>query len=301
MADDAPETNNPAPADTSAPAAAEPELVLDEPEAQIEPASDEQPEGQAPEDELEDFEADGKKGKVSKALKEFLMRQADYTRGKQEVAKQREANDAQSAQIAAQAQAFERHAGDIADLKAISKQLEVYQKATPEQWQQWSAQNRDETAAAWIHYQSLKDQGRAIFNRLQQQHTQWQLEKQSAETKHLEEGRKAIAAKVPGWSPKLEAELQTYAESVGFSKAEWARATKPEAVDTLRKAMLYDRLVAKQRAARQATEAAPVAVAAPVGGHRAPSTDLRNLAKSEDISGYAKARQKQMEARARRA
>ncbi len=288
MADETVVANNSAPAET--PAAAEPELALD-PEISAEPASDEQPlEGQAIEDELEEAEVDGKKGKVSKALKEFLTRDADYRRKPQEVADQRKAHEAAEKTLAERTETFTRHAREVGKLMALNDQLAEYEKYTPQQWQQWLREQPVEANAARAYYDDLLRQRGSLAQQLHQQEQKWQIEAQSETTKRLEEGRKAIAAKVPGWSPTMEADLQKYATTQGFSAAEWAGVSDHRAVTVLNKARLYDQLVAKHRAATQAAASAPVVPSAPVGGQRAPSNSLRELAKSEDNTAYAKAR-----------
>jgi hypothetical protein len=289
MADDI--ANNPAPVDTATPA---PELAA-QPDTEVIERSDEQPpeiEGQAAEDELEEIEVDGKRGKVSKALKDGYLRQADYTRKTQEAAERAKAIEAEKATLAEQAQTFQRHAKEVGRLYALNEQIEPYEKLDADAWQRFSVDRPGEASTAWIHYQKLRDQRDALVGELNAQEQKWQVESQRESAKRVEEGRKAIAA-IPGWSQELDGKLKSHATTYGFTPEEWSGVSDPRAVRVLMDAYNWRQLQANQQ--RQTpSQPAPVAAPPQVGGQRTPGTDLRSLARSEDISAYARARNKQV-------
>lgn len=280
--------NNPAPVDTATPA---PELAA-QPETEVIELSDEQPpeiEGQATEDELEEVEFDGKKGKVSKALKDGYLRQADYTRKTQEAAKEREAIEGERKTFGEQVQTFQRHAKEVGKLFALGDEVAEFEKID---WDRFAAERPADCQAVWIKYQNKLRERDTLVHSLNAQEQKWQFESQRESAKRIEDGKKAIAA-IPGWSQELDGKLKAHATSYGFTADEWSGVSDPRAVRVLMDAYSWRQLQANQQ--RQApTQPAPVAAPPQVGGQRTPGTDLRNLARSEDISAYARARNKQV-------
>ena len=279
--------NNPAPVDDTATPA--PELAAPA-EDQIEEQSEGQPdEGQAVEDELEEIEVDGKKGKVSKALKDGYLRQADYTRKTQEAAEFRKALDAERAAFAEQTTAFGVHAEKFADLRTASRQVEQWEKVD---WDRYFADNPANAANDHARYMRLRMDRDALAEEIRAQHAKWQSESQREAAKRAAEGRTAIAA-IPGWSQELDGKLKSHATTYGFTAEEWAGVSDPRAVRVLMDAYNWRQLQANQQ--RQTpSQPAPVAAPPQVGGQRTPGTDLRSLARSEDASAYARARNKQV-------
>lgn len=281
--------NTPAPVDTATSA---PELAA-QPDTEVIERSDEQPseiEGQATEDEFEEIEVDGKRGKVSKGFKDGYLRQADYTRKTQEAAKEREAIEAERKTVAEQAQTFQRHTKEVAKFFAINEQIEPYEKIDAEGWRRFSEERPADASAAWIHYQKLKDQRDSLAHELNAQEQKWQLESQRESAKRIEDGKKAIAA-IPGWNQELDGKLKAHATTYGFTPDEWSGVSDPRAVRVLMDAYNWRQLQANQQ--RQTTSQ-PVAAPPQVGGQRTPGTDLRSLARSEDVGAYARARNKQV-------
>lgn len=279
----------PTEAETTTAAPPEPAPALPEDAAQP-PESESQPgEGQAPADDLEDVEVDGIKGRVSRALKDGYLREADYRRKTQGIAETRKALNADRATFAEQAKSFESHAEKFADLRAVGREIAEWEKVD---WDRYFADRPAEAARDHARYMGKRLERDQLAGELRQQHDKWQLEAQRETAKRIEEGRKEIAAKVPGWGADLEAKLQKYAVGEGFTASEWDGVSDHRAVNVLRKAYLYDQLMARQQKAASAPPA-PVPPQPPVGGQRAPATDMRTLAKSEDISAYVAARNKQ--------
>lgn len=277
-------TSNP----EGAPAPAE---LVPTPEVTAEPELGEQPEGQATPDDLEEAEYEGRKHHVPKGWKDALLRHGDYTRKTQEAAELRRAVEAEKAQVAEQAQTFQRHAKEVGQIYGLNAQIEPYEKLGPEGWQRYSQNNPVEAQSAWFQYQALKDQREALVRTVTAQEQKWHVEAQREHAKRVEEGRKAIAAKIPGWNDDLGSKLKEHALSRGFTAQQWESVTDPLAVEVLHDAYLYRQLLARQRTAQATPQ--PVPQQPPVGGQRSPATDLRTLAKSEDNSAYAKARSKQ--------
>ena len=134
--------------DTTNPVDVEDDAVLDQPEVEVE-ADDtadidtDETEGQAdeapPEDDTEEIERDGVKYRIPKALKDDLLRQADYTRKTQEVAETRRALAERAQALSQQAQLAEATLEDRANLKLIEQTLAQYSGWTRDDWAAYEA------------------------------------------------------------------------------------------------------------------------------------------------------------------
>lgn len=253
------------------PTETETELEL-EPEA----VGDDQAEG---EDELEDWEEEGKTYKVPKPLKAHLLRNKDYTSKTQEVAAQRKEIEAERERVAEEAKFHRENVREVAKLVSIDERLEAFRKLTAEQWSELWSKNAQEAGKLQGEFNMLKDQRERALGELQQKQQQ-ALEKQRAShAKQYEDGLARIAKKIPGWSDDLAGKLNAYASENGFSLEELQgfipRKNAEAYVSVLHKAHLYDQLVAKQRAkARQETaEPAPVPVPKVSARRPAPSSE----------------------------
>jgi hypothetical protein len=257
-----------------APATDQPELELE-----IEGAEDGQP-GDG-EDELEDWEDEGKTYKVPKALKPRLMKDADYTRKTMEVAETRKAVEAQKAEVEETAKFHRENVREVAKLIHIDEQLEAFRALTREQW---NALKPEDAMRLQTEMNLLKDQRERAVGELQQKQQQ-ALEKQRDTTaKQYQDSLARIAKEIPGWSDELAGKLNGYATSKGFTLDELQMLVlKPHAVGTLHKAFLYDQLVAKQRAkaAKPVEEPAPVPVQT-VGQRRTPTVKDPNRMNPEE-------------------
>lgn len=229
-----------------------PEVELD---LDAEGALEGQPEG---EDELDDWEDEGKTYKVPKALKPRLMQHADYTRKTMEVAETRKAIEAQKADFEQEQKFHRENIATVAKITNMDEQLQAFRAITPEQWAQMDPA---QASKLQIKFNLLKDQRESAIGELRQKQHQ-ALEKQRTEfAKRFEDGQARIAKEIPGWSDELAGKLNEYAMGKGYSE-ETLRSMilQPHAVGTLHKAYLYDQLVAKQRAKAKASEPEPTPV-----------------------------------------
>jgi len=275
------------PAEAASPAAVE-ELAQPEGIA-TDTASEEQPlEGQADAETLIEVEYEGKTYKLPQELKDSLLRQADYTRKTQEAAEKAKALAAQEADLTEKVKSFQRHAREVGKLMALDDEIAAYEKVD---WRTFSTAQPVECQQAWIAYQQKLRERDLTAQALHAQEQKWQVETQQETAKRLDEGRKAIAAQIPGWSTELEAKVSDHVASRGIPKEMWASVTHPGAWKIAHEAFLYRQLMDKQKAANPTP--APVAPIPQVGGQRAASPDLRTLA-SKDTDAFIKARNKQL-------
>ena len=222
-------------------------------------------------DELEDWEEEGKKYKVSKALKPRLMKDADYTRKTMEVAEKRKAIEAREAEINAESEFRRENFKDVARLQRLDEQIEAIGKIPQEQWEKLTPEKSAELTRRLL---LAKDQRDRLAGDLYQKSQQKALKAQQEKAKRIEDGLTQIAKEIPGWSDELAGKLNAYGVDSGYTLDELEdMAATPSRVKTLHKAFLYDQLVAKQRA--RATTAAAADTPAPtpvpkVGARRSP-------------------------------
>ena len=252
-------TGQPAGGQAAETASSDDEALLSqlESEAEATGVGNDQPDG---EDELDDWEEDGKKYKVPKALKPKLMLQSDYTRKTQEVAETRRQIEAQKAEVEAEAAFHRENVVTVAKLVKLDEQLAEYRALTPQQWAQIEQSNPGQASALQRQWTLLKDQREQLVGELQQKQQKALVEKQSKTAKQYEDSLARIAKEIPNWSDERASKLNTYATANGFSLDELQAAVlKPHYVIALDKAERYDQLMAKLRA-KGSPKAEPAAI-----------------------------------------
>jgi len=227
---------------------------------------------------LEEVEHDGKKYAVPKALKPALMMNADYTRKTQELADQRRALEADAASTR-QAIEFQRQlAQQHRELVAVDVQIEPYQRFTPEQWQQWTAQDAGAAQQAWMTYQALKDKRQGLAQQVMQAEQSRAFEAQKSASRRFEQAEADVRAEIKDWSKDRQEALWQTAVALGAKPEERGVVTSAWMVKALHRAALYDQMVQKASAPAPATPAAPTRT---VGNAAKATPDPRTMSDDE--------------------
>jgi hypothetical protein len=218
-----------------------PELEM---ELETEAVGDDQAEGA--DDDLEDWEEEGKTYKVPKPLVPRLMKDRDYTRKTGEVSATRKEIEAQRAEFAEEQKFHRENIAAVAKITNMDEQLAAFRAITPEQW---AAMDVEKASKLQIRFNLLKDQKETAVGELRQKQHQALEKQRSTVAKQYEDGLARIAKEIPGWSDELASKLNGYAMGKGYSEEQLRNMIlRPQEVGTLHKAYLYDQLVAKQRA-----------------------------------------------------
>lgn len=242
---------------------------------------------------LEEVEHDGKKYAIPKALKPALMMNADYTRKTQELADQRRALEADAASTR-QAIEFQRQlAQQHRELVAAEVQIEPYQKLTPEQWQQWSAQDAGAAQQAWMTYQALKDKRQGLAEQVMQAERRRAFEAQQSTARRFEQAEADVRAEIKDWSKDRQEALWQTAVALGAKPEERGAVTSAWMVKALHRAALYDQMVQKASAPAPATPAAPTRT---VGNAAKATPDPRTMSDDE----WVRWREKDLQSRRQR-
>jgi hypothetical protein len=266
-----------------------------QPEQQVE-AAPEEAEADIPEqveEELFDIEVNGKTHKVTKEIRDSVLMHADYTRKTQEVAEQRKAIEAQRSQVDQFATAAQAHIRDMGRLMALDDQLDQYNKVD---WARYTNENPLEADAAFRQRTLMKEQRESLARQIQANEMRRSQEAQLAQAKRYEETNRKLETEIKGWNADLAGKLRQYAADVGIpDNLIRAYAHDVGSVKALHEAYLGRQLIEKQKAAAKAATTVDPKPLAKVGGQGVRNAvDLGRLAKSDDISSFVAAREKQM-------
>lgn len=259
------------------------------------PAEQEQPaEAGAEDDPVVTVKIDGKDVEVKLSeLKNGYQRQADYTRKTMEVSEQRKAAEAEAAKARQERQAYG------ANLAQIEAQLRgVLQE------QQESVKWDELLTSDPMEYLKQRHLAEARHAKLQQVaaerarvQAQEQAEAQEAQRRYLESQHQALLDKLPEWrdAKKADAEraaIRDFLMREGFDAEALNQVTDARAVVLARKAMLYDQMMSKAKAAAKKVATLPQKVERPGVAQEAPGLDRRTsayqrLAKSGKVEDAA--------------
>jgi hypothetical protein len=210
---------NPAPAD-EAPA---PEVETEAPET--EPAEEgEQP---SPDDEFEELDIDGKRIKFSKDAKPYVMMHADYTRKTQEAAELKRQAEAQHDEVKRERQFQEENLSTIAQLTAVSSQLEAFAKID---FNQLASEDQDNAQRLYFQYQQLKDAQRELQSSIEGKKREWDTAREQHIATARRQASEALARPDPGYgwggkfTPELKTNLDKLAYSLGYNDQQLAHA-----------------------------------------------------------------------------
>jgi len=183
------------------------------------------------------------------------QRQADYTRKSQALAEQRKANEAEIAQAR---QLRNQYAA------ALQQVEQLFQPQDPgqEHWDKLYESDPLEYVRARDQFRSQQEAFQKVISERQQLSQQQQAEMAQQRQTHLAEQREEVVRRIPAWSdPDVFAKerdaLKSWANDAGITDEEIAGITDARAVETLRKAWLYDQLVTDKAVKKKKAKPAP--------------------------------------------
>jgi hypothetical protein len=231
-------------------------------------------------------------------LKELAARGAKAGRAFEENARVREALQLHAQQAQFNAQFQQAVSSDLANLQALDKQLEAFQKLD------WSAAYDSDyvTALKWKEQRDqLKEQRAALYNNLNAKQQQFQQHVQQTAQRVLAAESEALLAKVPIWRnpEKASQEKGEIAELLtshyGFAKPEVATLMDHRMILVARDAAAYRKLLANKDAkVKQAREAPATAKPGSTPAKPNGSADFakaRGLLKAHGAKGNHKAQE----------
>ena len=188
-------------------------------------------------------------------LTNSYMRQADYTRKTQKVAEDRKAIEAELASVQGERA---RYAEQLVAVEQALSQQEPDQ----EHWNRLYESDPLEYTRQRDLYRDRKEALEEVKVEQQRVHEEQLAHLQAESQQRLEQEREKITELIPEWldqdvAQREKNEVVTYAQRSGYSAEELAQVSDARAVSVLRKAMMYDELMAKKPAAQKKTAKAP--------------------------------------------
>ena len=200
----------------------------------------------------EDYELGSDKYRVPKTLKAHIdelkagnLRNEDYTQKTQSVAEQRKALEAERQEFVQRQQFQQQHLDRVAEVKALDRQLEQYQKLD------WNAiTDADPVQAMKLERQmrELQTQREGTVRELNETVAKATTEQQQATARQLMAAREQLARDIKGFgTPEVTKALTETGKAFGFKPEELANVNDPRAIKLLHEAYLYRKLVADKQ------------------------------------------------------
>lgn len=226
-------------ADDTPPDGSQPESEQDDPEG-------DNPDGGETDDgadaELAEIEFEGKQYSVPKALKDGFLRNKDYTQGKQAVAAERKALEAERTAIQERQKVTEASFEKRVQLAQMDSAIEQFGKLD---WNAIQAEDPDQANNLRWQLQSLKEERAKAADEITQQDTKRSEEAKREIANRLQETRRVAEAEIDGWSPEIDAQVTNFVRSQGITDQQLLEMINPAAYKIMHKAWKYDQLQRK--------------------------------------------------------
>lgn len=240
------------------------------------------------EEDLEEFEWDGKPIRGPKGLKDGLLRQADYTKKTQEVAARAKALESREAEINQRHEATEAELDARAGLRTLNTELERFKNYDYAAYQRHHQQDPMAANEAWAYKQDLagrKAELEATVGKAQQERT---ATAQQETAKRWQETAAYAAKEIPGWSKETANKVLDYAEQQAKVPADFLeRNMSPVMMQVLYEAMIGRQTLTAPLAANPTPQPQPLRVVSA----KSNPTNRTDLA-SADMETYVAMRRK---------
>lgn len=291
-----------------------PEVDPDQPEAEEEGAEtpegaetdpdqpEEAEEGHAEgEDDLEDYEIEGKAYRIPKALKPHLLMDRDYRRKTQTLAEERRAFEKDQTSLQERSKAFEevqslreQNFKDIAKLVNMDERLAEYSKVD---WDRLHADDPVAYTKKFGDYTLLRNQRSDLANQVAAKHQEANTKAERERATRYSDFVQALPREIPDWSPELNAEVSGVFERLGFSRDEITKLADIRMIKLARLASKGAKIEQQQR--QNAANPKPPS-AKPVAQVGARTPPVNRMSDRAPVTDWMAARKKQVAAAGKR-
>lgn len=223
-----------------APVAAAPEEQQQAPiDEQVESPEAEEQSAPAQEETFE-FELDGQKYALPKALEKAVMQQRDYTQKTMSVSEKEKNFEFlhEQARVSNLRSEFQREAAQEL------QQLQAY-NAVLSQPVNWSEMSTDDAFRKKIQIDQWKDERAAVEKQLQAKYQQFEHKANSTIAELKAKGDELVSKRIPNYSNESWKAITEHAKKDGYTEAELSQILDPRHKVTLWKAQQFDELKAK--------------------------------------------------------
>lgn len=237
------------------------ELPEDEEEADEDEEYDVDPEDiEYVEEELHTVKVDGEEMQVTseELVKSYQLERAAQKR-MQEAAELRKNSEAEMQALATQREKYGQA------LERIEAQLNSVQEQPKEYWDKLYQEDPLEWAKQRDAYRDRKESLAKVQAERERVNQEQQAQQMQQHQQYLVEQQERLLERIPEWRDEDTAMREkqaiiTHAQRMGFSEQELATASDSRAIEVLRKAYLYDELMANKPAAQKKVKKAPKVV-----------------------------------------
>lgn len=220
--------------------------------------------GEEQEPEFEEVEINGNRYKVPKEIAPAIMKNADYTQKTQALAEEKRQWEARISEdresIQREAEMFEAMQDEIANVRAVDARLQSLQQVNP-----YTLSPADQQRYT-LELMQLQNAKQDLTGRIQNRRSELEAEREQKSANAISKAIEILTKPDErlGWSGKYDDQMRTsltnFGRELGFSDAEMARETRPNAIKLLHLAKLGFETLNKQRAAivKPKVEAKPV-------------------------------------------
>ena len=197
-------------------------------------------------DEFFEFEADGKKYQLPKALEKAVLQEKDYTQKTQKVAEQLRNVEMlqQQANIARIEQTFrEAVAEEVQQVAMIDAEIKQLGNID---WQNLDTDAIIRARAKIDQYKMLRDE---IAGKIESKRAEHESKVVQTFSELKAKATERVKQIIPNWNDEVAKAVKAHALADGYTEAEMSNIYDPRHVATLHKAWQYDQLQAKAKAA----------------------------------------------------
>ena len=219
--------------------AQEPEAELLKNESEATPSE----ETQQTAEEVFEFEHEGTKYALPKALERAVQNMRDYTQKTQSVAEQRKTFET----LAEQSRIANMQAEFNKEISQELQQLQAFDAVLSQQSQvDWSSMTTEEMLKRKLQIDQWKEQRDAIRSGLESKYREWTGKRDEAIKALRAKANETAASRIPGWNEATQKAVREHALSEGYTEVELEQAgLDPRHWVTLWKASQFDQLKAK--------------------------------------------------------
>lgn len=240
-----------------------------------------------------DFEYEGQTFKVPEALKDGYYRNKDYTQGKQALAEEKRAIEAQKEQLTRASQVSEQELNLKIELNGVVSQLQRYDQVD---WDAFEQQDPLAAQSEFRKYQQLQQTANRKYGELQNAQTERTQIVERSIANRIAETTDFAYKNIPGMSPELDTKITEHAiKKLGYDPDTLKKSYNPQIYKTLFLAYLGSQTLenrSKPAAPKPAAQTKPLEVVSAKTGSSGRKS-LNDLAQT-DFEGYRAARNAQL-------
>jgi hypothetical protein len=220
------------------------------------------PEPENSETDTFEFEHEGAKYALPKALEKAILNNRDYTQKTQSVAEQRKSFELLHEQARVANMQREFHASVHEEIQ----QLQAYD-AVLKQPVDWSSMDTNEAFRRKLQIDQWKDEREAILKTVQAKHQEFTQKQEAAARELKTKLNELVSKRIPNWSEATQKAIREHAIADGYTEAEISSVSDPRMTLTLWKASQYDQLKAKATPAVNAVKTVKTTPSNPMPQH----------------------------------